>query len=136
MPSVSNIVIKNGANVDKTFVPTRMATNPAGFVFEERSAAVKAGYNTLRVETRFNAQTRATHIDLVLTVPRLAVTAPASGSGIQPNPTTAYAELLRISVVRPEALEQSIADDGYAFLKNLLSNAQATEWIKNGDLPF
>lgn len=137
MPNVANIVLADGqvAPVSHTFAPTRMASNPSGFVFEDRAAGVKAGYNTIRVETKQSSQ-RSTHVEIVLSVPRLAVTAPASGSGVQPNPTTAYVELMTLKVVRPEALEQAVANDAYAFMKNLMTNTQFIAWIKDGDLPF
>lgn len=137
MPQVANIVLADGqvAPVNRTFAPTRMATSPSGFVFEDRSAGVKAGYNTIRVQTRQGAN-KSTQLEIVLLIPRLAVTAPGSGSGIQPNPTVAYSELISLKVTRPEALEQGVANDGYAFLKNLVSNAQFLAWVRDGDLPF
>lgn len=136
MPQVSTITLNDGqvTPVAHIFSPTRMSSG-AGFVFEDRSAGIKAGYNTIRVESRVNRD-GTTKIDIVLTVPRLAVTAPASGSGVQPNPTRAYAELARLTVTRPDALEQSVANDGYAFLKNLMADTQFIAWIKDGDLAF
>lgn len=136
MPQVSNIVLADGQGtpVNHTFVPTRMFSG-SGFVFEDRAAGVKAGYNTIRVEARHN-ENDSTKLDVVLTVPKLAVTAPASGSGIQPNPVRAYAELVRFTVTRPAALESGVAADAYAFMKNLFNNAQFQAWVRDGDLPF
>lgn len=136
MGAVTSIILADGQStpVNHTFAPTRMVSG-AGFVFEDRSAVVKAGYNTIRVEARTNSED-TTKVDIVLTVPRLAVTAPASGSGVQPNPVRAYAELMRITVHRPSALEQGVANDAYAFLKNLVNHAQFIAWVRDGDLPW
>lgn len=138
MPSIANIVLNDGQGtpVAHTFAPTRSANSPSTFVFEDRVAGVKAGYNTIRVETKQNTANGSTKINVVIKVPRLAVTAPASGSGIQPNPTEAYSELVSLSITRPAALEQAVADDAFAFLKNLMSNTQFTAWVQQGDLPF
>lgn len=133
---VANIVLADGQStpVNHTFVPTRMSSG-SGFVFEDRVAGVKAGYNTIRVEARVNSDD-TTKVDVVLTVPRLAVTSPSSGSGIQPNPVRAYAELARITVTRPSALEQSVANDAYAYLKNLVNHAQFIAWVRDGSTPW
>lgn len=136
MPAVADITLADGQTtpVNHVFKPTRMASG-AGFVFEDRLPGVKTGYNTIRVEYRTNASD-STKIDVVVTVPRLAVTAPASGSGVQPNPVRAYAELMRLTITRPAALEQSVANDAYAFLKNLIANTQFIAWVRDGDLPW
>lgn len=136
MPQVSDIVLNDGQGtpVAHTFKPTRLASSVNAFLFEDRAAGVKAGYNTIRVETR--STPNASKIDIVLTVPRLAVTAPSSGTGVQPNPVRAYAELVRLTITRPDALEQTIANDAYAFLKNMLANLQVQSWIKDGDSPW
>lgn len=136
MPSISDLTLKNAAAANVVFKPTRSAASPSTFVFEDRTPGVKAGYNTVRVDTRTNGQNGATHVDIVVTAPRLAVTAPASGSGIQPNPTRAYAELGSLKFVRPAALEQSVANDFLAYIQALVLTPQFIAWIRDGDLPY
>lgn len=137
MPQVANIVLADGQTtpVNHTFAPTRLASATNAFLFEDRAAGVKAGYNTIRVESRTNSND-ADKVDIVLKVPRLAQTSASSGSGIQPNPVAAYSELIRITVTRPHALEQGVANDGYAFLKNLMNNAQFIAWVRDGDFAW
>lgn len=137
MPQVANIVLADGqaTPVNHTFSPTRLASLANSFRFEDRAAGVKAGYNTIQVETRTNSND-ADKVDIVLKVPRLAQTSASSGSGVQPNPIAAYHELMRITVTRPHALEQAVANDAYAFLKNLMSNTQFIAWVRDGDFPW
>lgn len=137
MPQVADIVLADGQGtpVNHTFKPMRLASAVNAFRFEDRASGIKAGYPTITVEARSNTN-NADKFDIVLKVPKLAQTAPNSGTGIQPNPTAAYSELIRITVTRPHALEPAVAADAYAYLKNLTTNTQFIAWIRDGDFPW
>lgn len=137
MSAVANIVINDGAAtpVSHTFAPARQS----GDLFEwaDRAAGVAAGFNKISVLTRYGQATNAgQRVTLKVTVPTLAVSAPSSGTGIQPNPTPAYTSLCTIEFLLPNAADAAARANIYAFAKNLLATTFVANMVQNLDAPY
>lgn len=118
----SNIVINNGAAtpVAKTF--TFAIQNGLMFQYNDMSAGTFEGFNILTIQIRPSATSNQGHrVSLKLKAPVLAVTAPSSGSGIQPNPTKAYESVFMCEFMLPKAASLENRKDIMAFAKNLLA---------------
>lgn len=137
MSAVANIVIKDGqaTPVDHTFSPSRQSGDL--FVWNDRSAGVAAGFNTISVLTRFGASSNAgQRVTVKVIAPTLAVTAPSSGTGVQPNPTAAYQCLATVEFLLPNASDLAARKNIYAYVKNLVATAFVQGMVENLDAPF
>lgn len=137
MSAVANIVINDGAAtpVSHTFAPARQS----GDLFEwaDRSAGIAAGFNKISVLTRYGQQSNAgQRITMKVVAPTLAVTAPASGTGIQPNPVAAYTSLCTIEFLIPNAADAAARANIYAYAKNLLATAFVGNMVQLLDAPY
>lgn len=137
MSAVANIVINDGAAtpVAHTFAPARQS----GDLFEwaDRATGIAAGFNKISVLTRYGQASNAgQRVTLKITAPTLAVTAPASGSGIQPNPVAAYTSLCTIEFLLPNAADAAARANIAAYAKNLLASTFVTNMIQNLDAPY
>lgn len=136
MATLANIVINDGAGTPnaRTFVPSRR--DGTLVVLTEKSAGVAAGFRQLSILSRTTAQRDGTtKVTVKIVDPRLAVTAPASGSGVQPNPTTAYSTLVNIEFVLPNPGDAQSRLDILAFAKNALANAIVADAITGPNAP-
>lgn len=136
MPQVANIVIKDGqaTPVDHTFKPTRQSGDM--FVFSDQSSDVAAGFKTISVMTRFESNGNAGRkITMKVIDPTLAVTAPASGTGVQPNPVSAYQTMATIEFLLPQAAKIANRKDLLAYVKNLVSHAFVASMVEDLDAP-
>lgn len=137
MSAVANIVINDGAAtpVAHTFAPSRQSGDM--FVFTDRAAGVAAGFNTISVVTRYgSASNMGQRVSVKLVAPTLAVTAPSGGTGVQPNPTQAYATLFSFEFLLPNASDSAARKNIYAFAKNLLATAFVQNMVENLDAPY
>lgn len=137
MSAVANIVINDGAAtpVSHTFAPSRQSGDL--FVWTDRSAGVAAGFNQISVLTRYGAANNAgQRVTMKVYAPTLAVTAPSSGTGVQPNPTQAYQALATIEFLLPNASDAASRANIYAYVKNLVATSFVQGMITNLDAPF
>lgn len=137
MAAVANIVINDGqaTPVAHTFMPSRQSGDL--FVWNDRSAGVVAGFNAISVLTRYGSQSNAgQRVTMKVTVPTLAVTAPSSGTGVQPNPVAAYTTLATIEFLIPNAASAAARSDILAYVKNLMATPFVSNMITNLDAPY
>nr|URG16522.1 MAG: coat protein [Leviviridae sp.] len=137
MAAVANIVINDGAAtpVAHTFAPSRQSGDL--FEWNDRAAGVAAGFNKISVLTRYGTSSNAgQRVTLKVIAPTLAVTAPTSGSGVQPNPVAAYTALATIEFLIPNASDAAARANIHAFVKNLVATTFVENMIKNLDAPF
>jgi hypothetical protein len=107
------------------------------FEWAERAAGVAAGFNKISVLTRYGQASNAgQRVTLKITAPTLAVSAPSSGTGLQPNPTAAYTTLCTIEFLLPNAADAAARANIYAYAKNLLATAFVAGMIQNLDAPY
>lgn len=131
---IANIVLADGQSTpaNKTFAPFRAqngSDQPAEFW--EKSATTIAGYKRLTALIKRSNGSKSTRVTVMIMDPTLAVTAPASGSGIQPNPTVAYSCMAKMEFVLPDACTDQNRKDILAYAKNFLANAVATDLVVN-----
>lgn len=137
MSAVSNIVANDGATtpVAHTFNPARVA--PELVTYQDRSAGVVVGFNTLTIGTRYaSGGNNGQKVTMKLVLPTLAVSAPTTGTGIQPNPTAAYTCLASVEFVLPSACSTQNRKDLLALLKNVLAATVVQQAVENLDPPF
>lgn len=135
MAAIVPIVINDSVPAAHTFSPARQSGDLVEW--HDRVAGVVAGFNKISCSTRFAATRNAGQkITLKVMCPTLAVTAPTSGSGIQPNPVAAYTTWATVEFLLPEAAGLLQRKDILAYVKNLLANAQVTAMVENLDAPY
>jgi len=106
-------------------------------MYQDRSAAVVAGYNVLTIGTRYaSAQNSGQKVTLKIVAPTLAVTAPTTGTGIQPNPVAAYNCLATVEFVLPAASSLQNRKDILAFVKNLMSASVVSDAVQDLNPPY
>lgn len=128
----ANIVLNNGATtpVAKTF--TFAMQNGLLFQYNEMSPGTYEGFNILTISIRPAAAANQGHkVTLKLKAPVLAVTAPASGTGVQPNPVKAYESVFMAEFMLPKAASIENRKDILAFAKNLLASSTLTTLVQD-----
>lgn len=133
MPALANIVLNDGKStpVAHTFVPhTGQATDNPSTSFE-KSAGIYVGFEKLTTQVRRSESQRANRVNLQLSVPTLAVTAPSTGTGIQPTPTVAYNCLAKVEFVFPDACTLQDRKDLRVLIVNALQNSIILDAIDN-----
>lgn len=136
MPQAVDITLKDGAAapVDHVFKPTRQSGDL--FEFVDQSADVVAGFKKLTFSTRFESvKNQGRRVIIKITDPTLAVTSPASGTGVQPNPTAAYTPWFQGEFLIPQAANKAARANIYAFAKNALAHAFVQAQIVDLDAP-
>lgn len=130
MATFANIVINDGqaAPVAHTFAVAMRRENL--LEWHDRSAGTIAGFKKISLSTGLSSNGTYKCTIKVLD-PKLAVTAPASGSGIQPNPVAAYTCLAKLEFVEPNGSDLQARKDLLAYVTNLLSNTQIVEAIRD-----
>lgn len=117
-----DIVLNNGATtpVAKTFAFVMQENG--SFSYQDTTAGTYEGYNLLNIRVRPSTAKNMGHkVSVTISVPKLAVTAPASGSGIQPNPVAAYVTAFRGEFMLPKASDLDNRKDVMAFAQNLFA---------------
>lgn len=118
----ANITINNGATtpVAKTF--TFAMQNGLLFAYHEMSGGIYEGFGRLTISVRPASSNNMGHrVNWKLDVPRLATTAPASGTGVQPNPVAAYVSVAKGEFMIPKAADLDNRKDLLAYVKNLMA---------------
>jgi len=136
MANIASIVLADGQGtpVSRTFTYSHRENGVVTWV--ERSQGVSAGFRKITCGFRpANGRNGGYKVHLRVQDPRLAVTAPASGSGIQPNPVAAYFTVGELVWLLPEATDAQARKDAYAFLKNLAANTDVKNIIENLEAP-
>lgn len=131
MAVFGNIVINDGlvTPVAHTFAPALRNGNT--LEWHDRSAGVLAGYNRIVLTTRLmSGRSGVYRVTLKVLAPTLAVTAPGSGSGVQPNPVEAYHTESIHQWLIPAASNDDARSTAMAYSANLLQNSQITDTVK------
>lgn len=145
MPTASSIVINDGQAVPvaHTFAYVPMPENVAGY--EDRAGAVVVGYNriTMSLTRPRNQQlkgmaqpaNRNYRARIKIDVPTLE-TVGTNDAGITPPPSVAYRTIADLTITIPERSTLANRKDALAYIKNVLSNAQAVALIHDLDPPY
>lgn len=139
MAAAGNILINDGqaTPVQHTFAAVGVDRSKASY--EDRVTGVRVGYPSIMLALRDPVRTSVTPVSIAtieVRRPTLAVTAPASGTGIQPAPTKAYEQMFRGQFFLPERGTPGERDDILAYTKNLLANAVVTALVRDLERPF
>lgn len=133
MPAIVALSLNDGQATPVTHVfdvvNGQQATEPARYY--DKSAGSYAGYNKLSVLVRRSATSKATKIEMRLELPQLAVTAPQTGTGIQPNPTQAYALFGKVEMIVPDACNLQNRKDLIAYMRNLINAGVVTTVVQD-----
>lgn len=136
MAQFSAMTLKNGAtpSVDTVFAPT--SRNMDIVRWDNRDAGIIAGFKTITMSTRPSGKNGNYRVLIKIEVPRLAVTAPNTASGIQPNPVAAYYTTAKLEFLLPAASDMEARADALAFASAVLSQTQVVDAVKNLNPPI
>lgn len=141
MPSFGNIILADGQSppVNHTFKPVIVDKNDVAN-YNDNLSGIPLGYPRLSISLKvpkqplapgINARTSVYRAKIKVDVPVLEVTAPATGSGIQPAPTVAYANVGIVEFVIPARGSLQDRKDILAYLRNALAHASVVSVIQD-----
>lgn len=133
---MNNIILNNGATtpVAKTFFFAMQ--EGLDYHYQDTSPGTYEGYNRLRTTIRPAGSKNVGHkVVTNFNVPVLAVTAPASGTGIQPNPTAAFVNFAKIETLCPKASTLDSRKDLLAFIRGYVNSTAYGDMILNNTGP-
>lgn len=139
MPALGNVVINDGAStpVARTFVPANKDDN--GFqCWFEKTATSAIGFWKLMERLSFptpggkvSSSDRVYRAVFQVNTPVMEVTAPTTGTGIQPAPTMSYLPSVKIEFVLPERSTVQDRKHLRLLIRNMLDHANAVAAIDN-----
>lgn len=132
MPAVGNIVINDGATTPVSHTFTPLGKDEKGVLWFEQTTpapasplgAKRIGYKQERVMDQRKQATGESRVIWTVSVPTLEVIGVAS-NGINPPPTLAYVEKVRVEFTLPERSLAQERKDARALTYNLLANTMA-----------
>lgn len=130
----ANIVLTDGAAtpVARTYYPT---ADKDVIKWIDRTQGIAAGQNILTLAQRPPGRNASTYrMEWKLSAPILAVTSPATGSGIQPAPSVAYTNVGSITLVLHERATAQERKDLLAQMRDLIDEAIVTSQVESLDL--
>lgn len=134
MATFANMTLLDSAAASHIFAVARRENNL--WEWHDRASGVAAGYRSIKMTFRPSSSNNAgTKVQLTIRDPRLAVTAPSSGSGVQPNPVAAYATFATVSFTLPEATDALARADILSYITACLAQAQVMDAVKNPSPP-
>lgn len=131
MALFADIVINDGQGTPAAHTFAKAVRDGDLVEWHDRSAGVLAGFKKISLRVRPASNLQGMYkVTIKVMDPKLAVTAPASGSGVQPNPTQAYFTTATHEFLIPAASDAQARKDILAYAKNLLSNSQISEAVE------
>lgn len=134
MAQINSIVLADGQTTpaNKTFdVFNAQYGQEKPAMWQEKTAGSFAGFKQLSLLVKRSGSGKSTKVTALITDPTLAVTAPASGTGIQPSPVAAYTVIGKIEFTLPDDCSLQNRKDILAYVKNLMSNAILADAVHN-----
>lgn len=132
----ANITLTDGATtpVNHVYYPTEQVGSVLNWV-DRTATAIAVGQNKLSVSQKSPTKQSPTYkMSWKLVQPTLAVTSPATGTGIEPAPFVAYSSLATIEFVLHERSTLQERTDLLLMLRDLLNEAILTNQVENLDL--
>jgi hypothetical protein len=123
MPAIASISLVDGQPTPATrvFAPLGVSSDYVGS-YENRITGIQVGYDTLSIGfRRTTPKSRNNKLTIRLTLPTLEVTSPSTSSGIQPQPTQAFACAAFVEFVLPERSSVQNRKDLVTLLRNALA---------------
>lgn len=136
MAQFQAMTLKNGAtpSVDTVFEPT--SRNADIVRWDNRTAGIVAGFKTVTMSCRPSGKAGNYRVLIKIEDPRLAVTAPNTSTGIQPNPVAAYFTTAKLEFLIPAASDSLARADALAYASALLAQNQIVDAVKNLNPPI
>lgn len=141
MPALAAITINDGQTtpVAHTFNPAGADKNGANFLFD-RSSGIAIGFGKVGLSlreplpARNGTESKASRVFkavISVDIPTLESTSAATGTGIAPAPTKAYATVVRMEFLLPERSTLQNRKDILAYARNILANANVTALVQD-----
>lgn len=124
MATIAQIVIKDGAVVDKTFAPVGRASSSEKVNFRVMSGPVLLAP---RLDTEISSKTQVDRVTGKITLPKFST--PADGSA----PVLQYTVIGSFDLSLPTAATEAERKDIRVLLSNLLLNAQVVAMADKGE---
>lgn len=133
MPANASIIVTDGETtpVSHTYVVHTGQNGNDPAVNYDKSLGIFTGFERLTTLVRRSESNKATRISIQLSRPTLAVTAPSTGSGIQPNPTVAYTCLGKVDLVFPDSCTLQERRNMRRLIGNLMVNTTLASAIED-----
>ncbi len=131
----NTIVLTDAATtpVNHSYYPVTQKDNTT-LVWRDRTQAIAAGQNVLSVQQKSPVAGSSTYkVSWKLECPVLNVTAPTTGTGIQPAPSVAYKNIATIEFVMHERASQQERKDMLTQLRDLIDEAIVTSQVNDLD---
>lgn len=126
MPQGTNIVVKNGAGVDKTFafvIPS--AGDKSMALWQLKEGSFKTLFPALQSQSQRNSSTKARSLEMNVTVPSSYTDSVTSLAQVGPK------FFASIKVVVPDEYPEALKDDAVAYVTGLLSSALAKAMMRD-----
>lgn len=132
MTSLAIISLADGQTTPVVHTFSPVSVDAAGVAkLVDRSGGIAIGFPTLTMSVRSPSKGSKNYRVLAKIVqPTLEVTSPSTGTGIQPAPTKAYDLLGTIEFVLPERSTAAERKNIYAYVKNLMANANLSNAVE------
>lgn len=117
--------------VAHVFVPHEGQVSNSPSLSLNKAAGIYVGFEKLTTLVRRSESNKTTRVSIQLNCPTLAVTAPTTGTGIQPQPTVGYTVIGKIDCVFPDTCTMQDRKDLRIMLSNILLNENLLDSIDN-----
>jgi hypothetical protein len=133
MSTMTSLTIADGQSTPQnhTFDVQNAQVGDKPAVWMDKISGTYQGFSILTSILRRSEAGRAYRVKLTLAVPTLAVTAPASGTGIQPLPTQAYVTRATIEFILPDGCTLQDRKDILAYVQGALSKTVISDQVVN-----
>jgi hypothetical protein len=128
MATFANFNINDGQATPVAHTFAIASRNANLYEWHDRSGGTISSYKKLSLGVRQNAN-GVYKVTIKVMDPKMAVTAPSSGTGVQPNPVAAYKTLANVQFDLPDATDRIARKDVLLYLIGALSNAQFQDTI-------
>lgn len=130
MAKFEAIVINDGQDTPEAHTFHPATRNGNLITWEDRAPGVFAGFNRISLSSRpFAGRNGIYRVILKITAPKLAVTSPQGGSGVQPNPQAAYHTESNLEILLPAATDREARATALAYMVNVLSQQQIIDAV-------
>lgn len=133
MSNMTSLTIADGQStpVNHTYDVQNAQVGDKPAVWMDKISGTYQGFSILTSILRRSDTGKAYRVKLTISVPTLAVTAPASGSGIQPLPTPAYTTRATVEFILPDGCVLQDRKDILAYVRNALSQTIIQDQVTN-----
>lgn len=133
MSTMTSLTVADGqaTPVNHTFDVQNAQVGEKPAVWMDKIQGTYQGFSILTSILRRSEGGKAYRVKITLGVPTLAVSAPSSGSGIQPLPTQAYVTRATVEFILPDGCTLQDRKDIFAYIVDILGETIIKDQVVN-----